>query len=158
MDHPLPTPIKSRRYSPTATLSPPSLFSLCCAVAPSPRIVFLSPRRFLPSFCFVFVAATWHKPPRRTGRPLPARDYCPSTRNQLTGYPVHAPLFFPLLVFTLPYSKRRRLTSSLVRSSRSKLLFFSSFSSIFLLGNRAPITELVFFRIVYLRDSENDKR
>lgn len=65
-----PTPIKSRRYSPTATLPAPS-FSLCRlpSLTDSPSF---SLRRSLPSFCFVF-AATWHKPPNGpAGRPATA--------------------------------------------------------------------------------------
>lgn len=102
-----------------------------------------------PSFCFV------PRPPRGINHPadrptvrlLPARDYCPSTRNQLTGHPVRASvsfcrslslfLSFPLSICRSdclfffrrlflrdpPQTPRRRLTRFLARL-RSLFLFF----------------------------------
>lgn len=92
MDHPLPTPIKSRRYSPTATLcGPPSAAPL--HRRREARVASLAPpSRTLPFFLFPRPPRGISHPTDRPAgqpsvRPLPARDYRPSTRNQLTGHP-----------------------------------------------------------------------
>lgn len=131
------SPLFTRRH-PLAPFRFPPMLRRCTAAASSSSLSLFSSV----ALSLLFALFSWpprgisHPTDRPAVRPLPARDYCPSTRNQLTDHPVHAPFSSPSPpppACFYAHLKRRRSTPSLARL-RSPLLSFSVISP---WGNRA---------------------